>query len=98
MADAVGDRSMALVGVIADGRAYGARTLAFGNRDGLTIGQRHDKGAAGYRCGHACGVGNAAAFGDRWRGCQRHGRGVDGIGDLGHHRCAIDREIFKVTA
>ncbi|CAM3811192.1 hypothetical protein PSRE111525_12445 [Pseudomonas reidholzensis] len=65
--DAIGDRRMALVRVVADQRADGASALTDSDGDALAIGQGHHDRAASDRSRHAGGVDNSPAFGNRCR-------------------------------
>ncbi len=96
--DVVGDRGMALVDIVAGDFSGGAGTLAHRDGDALPVGQGDHYCRTGDRCGDRCGVDDAAAFGHRWRGSQAHGRGVDGIGDVGHRWGAVDCEVLEVAA
>ncbi|MNU04716.1 hypothetical protein D3C72_2492500 [compost metagenome] len=63
IADAIGDRSVALIDVIAHWRADSVGTLANRDGDGLAVGQGHHDRAAGNWRSDRCGVDNATALG-----------------------------------
>ncbi len=96
--DAVGDGLMALIDVVGDCRRCGPRTLPDWDSDALAIGQGDHDGSPGDRCGDRGGIDDAAAFGHRWSGGQAHGRGVDGIGDVGHCWRAVNRQVLEVAS
>ncbi len=98
IADAVGHCGMALIDVVGDCSSGGAGTLPDRDGDGLAVGQGDHDGRTCDRCGDRGGVDDGPAFGHRWRGGQAHGRGVDGIRDIGHRWGAVDCEVLKVAA
>ncbi len=97
VADAVGDRGMALINIIAHGAGRSSRTLADRDGDGLAIGQGHHDRAAGDRRSHACGVDDGAAFQHGRRGGQADRGGVLHIRDSGADWRLIGHQIFVVA-
>ncbi len=98
VADAVGNRGMALINIIAHGAGGSAGALADWDGDALAIGQRDHHRTAGDRGTDGSGVEDGAAFGHGRRGRQRDRRRVRHIGDAGADLGLIGHQVFIVAA
>src|SRR5471032_288835 len=77
---------------------HGASGFADVDRDGLAVGQRYGDRRARYWLADGGGVSDGATFSRRWISLQSNGRGVDGVGDVGHGRSRIGHQVLKVAA
>ena len=96
--DRVGQRRIAGQRIVSDGSGHGAGGFTDFNGNALTVGQGHDDRRAGYRRTDGGGVSDGATFNNRGISRQFHGRGVDGVSDVGHGWNGARHQVFEVTA
>src|SRR5471032_2529320 len=89
---------MTIEGVVRCNRGDGPAGFADVDGDVLAVGQGHDDRAASHWLADGGGVGDGATFSRGWISLQGDGRGVDGVGDVGHGRSRIGRQVLEVTA
>ncbi|CAG8871567.1 hypothetical protein PS627_04515 [Pseudomonas fluorescens] len=95
--DAVGDRGVALIGIVRRGVVDRARTLTNRDGDGLTIRQADHDRRAGDGSTDASGVNNGPTLDHAWRGGEDDGRRVGHIGDRGADRSRAGGQVLVVA-
>ena len=96
--DRVGQRCVTGQRIVGCEGAHGTGGLPDCDGDGLAVGQGHSHWRAGYRRADGRGVSDGATFSGRLGGFQGHGRGVDGVGDVGHCWSRARHQVFEVAA
>ncbi|KAF2392053.1 hypothetical protein FX983_00001 [Pseudomonas frederiksbergensis] len=96
--DRVGQWCVAIEHVVRRDGVDGASGFADVDSDRLTVGQVHNNRGASDWLADGGGVNHSAAFSDAVGRGQGDGRGVDGVGDVGHRWSGARYQVLEVTA